>query len=181
MGWHRDSKYSLAGKFNQNSNGQTYNTVAVIFTVGEDRYLQWRMRLTKMNENGRKYYKVNPDFNAQSVLESGSICIINPRDEMPHNDIQHDCKVHYQHGNVKITKDEKSIGFVFRVSPHVCMCNVETNKVVFEDATIQSIKLKESKGRVKITQRQIQYDILDLKTYHDKIIAKFNNLTSMNT
>ena len=39
MGWHCDSKYSLAGKFKENSNGQTYNTIVVIFTIGEDRYL----------------------------------------------------------------------------------------------------------------------------------------------
>ena len=31
MGWHCDSKYSLGGKFKENSNGQTYNTVVVIF------------------------------------------------------------------------------------------------------------------------------------------------------
>ena len=136
--------------------------------------------MAKMKENDRKNYEVSPGFQAQSVLKSGSICIPNPRDEMPHDDIQHDCKVHYQHGNVKITKDEKSIGFVFRVSPHVCMCNVETNKVVFPGATIQSIMLKESKGTVNITQRQIQYDMLDVNTYHDKIIAKFNNMTSIN-
>ena len=138
------------------------------------------MRMTKNNDKNCTCYKLNSDFHGQALLQSGSICIVNPRDEMSHDDIQHDCKVHYQHGNVKITKDEKRIGFVFRASPHVCMCNVETNKVVFLDATIQSIMLKESKGKVNITQRQIQYDMLDVNTYHDKIIAKFNNLTSIN-
>ena len=89
MGWHCDSKYSLSGSFNQNSNGQTYNTVVVIFTVGEERFLQWRKRMTKINENGRKYYEVCPNFEATSVLESGSICILNPRDKIPHYDLAH--------------------------------------------------------------------------------------------
>ena len=136
--------------------------------------------MTKIKENDHKYYEVSPDFNAQTVLESGSICIINPRDEMPHDGMHHGCKVHYQHGNVRITKDEKSIGFVFRVSPHVCMCNVATNKVVLADTTIQPIMMKESKGKVNMEQRQIQYDMLDVNTYHEKIVAKFKNLTSIN-
>ena len=136
--------------------------------------------MTKMKENGHKYYKVCPDFNAQTVLESGSICIINPRDEMPHYGKQHGCKVHYQHGNVRITKDEKSIGFVFRVSPHVCRCNVATNTVVLADTTIKSIIMKELKGKVNMEQRQIQYDMLDVNSYHEKIIAKFKSLTSIN-
>ena len=99
---------------------------------------------------------------------------------MPHDDKQHGCKVHYQHGNVRITKDEKSIDFVSQVGPHGCMCNVATNKVVLADTTIKSIIMKELKGKVNMEQRQIRYDMLDVNTYHEKIIAKFKNLTSIN-
>ena len=49
--------------------------------------------MTKMNDIERKYYQVCPDFHAETVLESGSICIINPRDEMSYDGIQHSYKV----------------------------------------------------------------------------------------
>ena len=54
------------------------------------------------------------------------------------------------------------------------------NKIVCEDSTIQSIMLKESKGRVNNTERQIQYDMLDVNTYHEIIITKFKNLININ-
>ena len=38
MGWHCDSKFSLAGNFKLKSNGQTYNTPIVIFTIGKVDY-----------------------------------------------------------------------------------------------------------------------------------------------
>ena len=99
---------------------------------------------------------------------------------MPHDEIGCKYKVHYQHGNVRITKDETSVAFVFRVSPHVCMCNVRTNAVVLDETTKETIRLKELKGNVNIEQRQIQYDKLDVKSYHDKMIAKFKNITTLN-
>ena len=113
-------------------------------------------------------------FFMQSVLSCESICIINPRDEMPHDEKGH--KVHYQHGNVRITEDETSVGFVFRVSPHVCMCNVSTNTVILDKATMESIEVRELTGRVNVEQRQKQYDNLDIKSYHDKIRARFKNI-----
>ena len=51
---------------------------------------------------------------------------------MPHDETGCKYKVHYQHGNVRITKDETSIVIVFQVSHHVCMCNVTTNTVVLD-------------------------------------------------
>ena len=86
----------------------------------------------------------------------------------------------YEHDNVRITKEETIVALVIRVSPHVCMCNVATNIVVLADTTIQSIMMKELKGKVNMEQRQIQYDMLDINSYHEKIIAKFKNLTSIN-
>ena len=40
--------------------------------------------------------------------------------------------------------------------------------------------MKELKGKVNMEQRQIQYDMLDVNRYHEKIIAKFQDLTSIN-
>ena len=37
MGWHCDSKFSLSGKFMENSNGQKFNTPVLIFTIGKSR------------------------------------------------------------------------------------------------------------------------------------------------
>ena len=176
MGWHYDSKSSLSGKLKENSNGQGYTTVVAIYTIGSDRFVQWRMRMTKENEKGCTCYKIKLDFHLQALLESGSIFILNPRDEMPHDLNGSKYKVHYQHGNVRITKDETSVAFVFRVSPHACTCNATTNAVVLNEATEEKIRVKELKGNSNIELRQIQYDKLDVKSYHNKMIAKFKDV-----
>ena len=176
MGWHCDGKYSLSGKFKKNSNGQGYNTVVAIFTIGSDGFVQWRMRMTKKNEKGRTCYTINSDFQLQALLESGSIFILNPRDEMPHDLNGSKYKVHYQHGNVRITKEQTSVAFVFRVSPHACTCNATTNAVVLDEATKEKIRLKELNGHINMEQRQMQYDKLDVKSYHNKMIAKFKDV-----
>ena len=107
------------------------------------------------NGNGRTCYTVHSSFNVQALLQSGTICILNPRDEMPHDETGCKYKVHYQHGNVRITKDETSTAFVFWVSPHGCMCNVTTNSIVLDENTKEIIRLKELKGKVNIEQMQI--------------------------
>ena len=55
-----------------------------------------------------------------------------------------------------------------------------TNTVVLADTTMKSIIMKELKGKVNLEQRQIQYDKLDVNRYHEIIIAKFQDLTSIN-
>ena len=178
MGWHCDSKYSLSDKFKENSNGQGYNTVVAIFTIGSDRFVQWRMRMTKKNEKGRTCYTINSDSQLQALLESGSIFILNPRDEMPHDLHGSNYKVHYQHGNVRITNEQTSVAFVSRVSPHACTCNATTNAVVLDEATKEKIRLKELKGNINIGKRQMEYDKLDVKSYHNKMIAKFKDVVT---
>ena len=61
---------------------------------------------------------------------------------MPHDRNGYKYKVHYQHGNVRINKEETSVVFVFQVSPHVCTYNVTTNAVVLDEATKENIRLK---------------------------------------
>ena len=95
----------------------------------------------KINK-GRTCYIVNSNFHIKSLLQSGSIYILNPRDEMPHDETGCKYKVHYQHGNIRITNDETSTAFVFWVSPHVCMCNVTTNTVVLDETAKETIGLK---------------------------------------
>mgnify|MGYP000279165395 CR=1 FL=1 len=127
--------------------------------------------MTKKNEKGRTCYTINSDFQLQALLERGSIFILNPRDEMPHDLHGSKYKVHYQHGNVRITNEQTSVAFVFRVSPHACTCNATTNAVVLDEATKVKIRLN-------IEQRQMQYDKLDVRSYHDKMIAKFQDITT---
>ena len=134
------------------------------------------MRMTKNNEKGRTCYTINSNFHLQALLESGSIFILNPRVEMPHDLHGSKYKVHYQHGNVRITNEQTSVAFVFRVSPHACTCNATTNAVVLDEATKEKIRLKELKGNINIGKRQMEYDKLDVKSYHNKMIAKFKDV-----
>ena len=176
MGWHRDSKFSVAGKFKKKGNDQMYNTPVVIFTIGNKRLLHWRKRWTKMNENGYKSYSVDPHSMMEMMLYEGSFCLVNPKDEEPH--IEKGCEhdVHLQHGKVKLKDDSVSVAFVFRVSPHTCICNLETNHVILEEDALVAIKKKELTSSVKDKHRQKLYKQLKRKVYHKELNKKFTKV-----
>ena len=123
MGWHCDNKFSINGNFSQISNGQLYNTPVVIFTIGMSRVLNWRRRITRMKDNGFRSWEVENKACESMLLEEGHICIINPLDEKPHYNEDVKETIHFQHGNVKVSGNNISVGFVFRVSPHRCICS----------------------------------------------------------
>ena len=62
---------------------------------------------------------------------------------------------------------KQSFSLLFCVRPHVCICNVRINTALLDEATMESIRVKELEGKVIIEQRQKENDKLDIKSYHD--------------
>ena len=112
----------------------------------------------------------------QMLLEEGTICIINPKDKEPHVEVGCEHDVHFQHGEVKIIDDSVSVAFVFRVSPHTCVCDLITNHVIHEKEDIAAIAIKELKGPVKDSDRQKLYNEFDKEFYKQLFTEKFNKV-----
>ena len=175
MGWHCDNKFSLNGNFSNVVNGQTINTPVVIFTIGSSRYLHWRRRYTEIQTNGRKSWKVEADSIQSMLLQEGYMCVINPNDEKPHYDVVSDKEIHFQHGNTKTIADDISVAFVFRVSPHTCVCDMKTNRVILPHDVLSCLSRKEKSGRVKQTDRIKLYEEFDIERYHITLKEHFDS------
>ena len=173
MGWHCDSKYSTAGKFSDKMNGQVYNTPVVIFSIGRKRLLKWRKRFTKKKDNGYKSFEIQAGSEEEMLINEGNICIINPKDEVPHIEVETQRMVHFQHGNTKVTKNDISVAFVFRVSPHECVCSYHDNKVILPVEVLSSITEKEVNGIVNEDKRTVKYNEFDVKKYHRILKSHF--------
>ena len=106
------------------------------------RVLNWRCRITRLKDNGFRSWEVENKAYESMSLEEGHICIINPLDEKPHYNEDVKEIIHYQHGNVKVSGNNISVGFVFRVSPHRYICNIHNNRVVMPESIHNTIQLK---------------------------------------
>ena len=113
------------------------------------------------NLDGYKYLEIEPKLLEEMLLEGGHICIINPKDEEPHIDVFTNKMVHFQHGDTKVTGDDISVAFVFRVSPHVCLCNSKNNKVLLPEELTKSIREKEVNSKVDQNKRNEKYEEFD--------------------
>ena len=51
------------------------------------------------------------------LIEQGDICIINPKDEEPHNEVSTKRMIHFQHGDTKVSNNDMSTAFVFIIIP----------------------------------------------------------------
>ena len=173
MGWHCDSKYSLAGNFSKQTNGQMINTPVVIFTIGSSRELHWRRRFTSVNCRGNKCWKIDDGQMEKMIMQNGTICVLNPADEKPHIDEYSKKEIHFQHGNVKVKGDNISIAYVFRVSPHICKCDIHSNKVILDKDILKEIADKECMGKVNQLKREEIYKQINVKEYHMELKNHF--------
>ena len=107
------------------------------------------------------------------LLTEGSVCIINPKDEEPHIDEIIQKLVHFQHGDTKVTGNDISVGFVFRVSPHSCICRKNDNRVLLPENVIKLIESKEKSKKVNQEERNKVYSRFDKLKYHDMLKAHF--------
>ena len=107
------------------------------------------------------------------LIEEGNICIINPKDEEPHIEVATQRMVHFQHGDTKVTNNDISVAFVFRVSPHECVCSYDDNKVILPVEVLTSIRDKEVNGIVNEDKRTAKYNEIDVKKYHRILKSHF--------
>ena len=180
MGWHCDSKFSLSGKFMENSNGQLINTPVVISTIGKGRYLKWRKRYTILKQTGRLSWDCDKANVVKMLQEEGHICILNPLDETPHFESGSKRIIQFQHGDIKINPNDISIAFVFRVSPHECLCRLENNRVALSPAIVAEINEKDKVSKVKQIHRTELYMTFDKEIYHEKLTNHFKSLFKKN-
>ena len=117
------------------------------------------------------------DIIQSMLLQEGCICIINPNDEKPHYDLASGKEIHFQHGNTKITADDISVAFVFRVSPHTCLCDMGTNRVILPHDVLSYLSRKEKYSRVKQRDRNKLYKEFDIEKYHITLKEHFDSFS----
>ena len=137
--------------------------------------LHWRKRKTVTNERGNKVWVVDDMPIQKMVFEKGDLCIINPHDEKPHFDDVLMEEIHFQHGKTRVNGENISIAMVFRVSPHKCKCDVNSNKVMLDKSIISDFKKKEHGSKINQRRRQEIYNKFDPIAYHDKLVNHFEN------
>ena len=127
------------------------------------------------NINGYKTMVIEPESLEEMILNEGSVCIVNPKDEEPHIDQLTQRLVQFQHGDTKVTGDDISVGFVFRVSPHSYLCNIEDNRVLLPDNIIKLIQEKKIHSKVNKEERNKLYSKFDKVKYHNILKSHFKH------
>ena len=81
--------------------------------------------------------------------------------------------VHFQHGNTKVKDDTISVAFVFRVSPHTCLCNKHNNTVILPEDIMKDVRMKETTSGITKADRQMEYDKVNVEQYHEDLLKHF--------
>ena len=103
MGWHADITHDSDGKYQPSQNSQRINTPTVVYTLGDERTLNWRRRLWS-----NKKVLMDKLFKHAMNLPEGSAVLINPLDETPKPMTNSDIIEQFVHGNVKVRKGKMS-------------------------------------------------------------------------
>ena len=115
LGMHSDCVYSVSdGSYVKKDNSQIQNTPTVIYSLGDTRCLHWRRRQLLTKSNGRTVWDIDKEFRAKFELSHDSVTIVNTLDEDPKHMSEDQSLYQYQHGNVNVSKDQFSVGIVFR-------------------------------------------------------------------
>ena len=128
MGWHCDSRYSKKSESSPNSNTQSINSPAIIFTIGTFRILRWRKKYLHQSNNGDQPWHYQKSFEFEMLLRVGNILLIHPDDEVPRYCPIEGVICNYQFGEVRF-KDYHglSIGYMFRNTTSISSFDWNTN------------------------------------------------------
>ena len=124
MGWHADITHDADGKYQASQNSQRINTPTVVYTLGDERTLNWRRRLWS-----NKKVLMDKLFKHAMNLPEGSAVLINPLDETPKPMTNSDSNEQFVHGNVKVRKGKMSICLAFRVVDYVNLYDNNNNLI----------------------------------------------------
>lgn len=126
---HTDCVYSPHdGKFKKQSNSQVENTPALIYSVGDERILNFKRR--GMSKAGT--WEDDGSFGASYHLNSDTATIINSLDEDPLSYKNVSKHSQYQYGGVKVNGTKLSFGLVFRVVSSEESYNLDTDTMIVE-------------------------------------------------
>ena len=128
LGIHCDCVYSpITGKFVKMANSQVENTPAVIYSLGDDRVLNYKKRRMV---NGK--WLDDASFSTSFTLSNDTVTIINPKDEDPMCPKNIDEHCQYQHGGVSVTGDKLCAGLVFRVVDSEQSYNINNDTMIVD-------------------------------------------------
>lgn len=129
LGMHCDCVYSPHdGKFKKKSNSQVENTPALIYSVGDERILNFKRR--GMSKAGT--WEDDDSFGTSYHLNSDTATIINSLDEDPLSYKNISKHSQYQHGGVKVNGTKLSFGLVFRVVSSEESYNLDTDTMIVD-------------------------------------------------
>ena len=147
MGYHSDCTYRLNdGKFDFTRNSQVINTPTVVYTLGDNRSLNWKRRHRVKGGKGRNVWNVDKTWSASYDLHDSSVTIINPKDEDPLSSNNLSSLTQYIHGGVNVKGCQLSVGLVFRQVDYEAAYDERTDRMITTDLHDESkyAKLYES-------------------------------------
>ena len=131
MGKHSDCVYSVQnGCYVKKDNSQVQNTPTVIYSLGDTRSLHWTRRKRIATSNGRHVWECDQDFKSEYPLSTDSVTIVNTLDEDPEYTSLDGSKYQYQHGDVNVSKDQLSVGIVFRTVHTTALYDQTSNCII---------------------------------------------------
>ena len=135
MSFHCDNTYSPSGKFSTRMNTQLEDTPTITLTLGSPRVLKFQRRF--VGDKGT--WEIDPSFTHHETLSHGTVSIVHPDDERPFEMKigGKTRKVQYQHGNIRVGKNQMSIALVFRHVTTHCKFDRASNKRLFEMSPTQ--------------------------------------------
>ena len=134
LGMHCDCVYSPQdGYFVKKANSQVEGTPTVIYSLGDERSVNWIRRQRGTSDNGREHWIVDETFSSTFKLSSNSLTIANTLDEDPRFVDKQGFKYQYQHGNVNVSGNKFSAGLVFRTVDSIEAYNTDSDIMVVED------------------------------------------------
>ena len=136
LGYHTDCVYSsLNGKFDSKQNSQVENTPAVIYSIGHNRSLHWKVRKLEYSKDGKKRWQTSSSYKRSFQLGSDTITVIHPDDENPLSTKNSEEMKQYVHGGVNVSGEKFSVGFVFRVVDRIGRYHKKDDTMVVENKT----------------------------------------------
>ena len=131
MGMHSDCVYSVQnGCYVQKDNSQVQNTPTVIYSLGDTRSLHWNRRIRIATSNGRHVWESDKELKTEYPLSTDSITIVNTLDEDQEYTSLDGSEYQYQHGNVNVSKDQLSVGIVFRTVHTTALYDQTSNCII---------------------------------------------------
>ena len=163
LGMHSDCVYSVHnGSYVKKDNSQVENTPTVVYSLGDTRSLHWSRRKRIVTHKGRYIWECDKEFKKEFTLSTDSITVVNTLDEDPEYTSIDGSKYQYQHGNVNVSKDQLSVGIVFRTVHSTAVYDLKSDCIIRLDGEPNDI---------------VHYHLgTNLNDFHSKLINLYHDV-----